>query len=101
MNIKDEFYNNTLTTRRQHLRYHGDLLFKIIKGLTANAQFIYETDRTQEDWFANEASHAARSIRNAYTQVGADGKVTYMTPENGACCVPPILTDVIGQPADS
>ena len=83
VNIKDEFYNNTLTTRRQHLRYHGDLLFKIIKGLTANAQFIYETDRTQEDWFANEASHAARSIRNAYTQVGADGKVTYMTPENG------------------
>lgn len=83
VNIKDEFYNNTETTRRQHFRYHADLLFKVIKGLTANAQFIYEMDKTQVDWFANEASHVSRSIRNAYTVIGDDGKISYMTPQNG------------------
>ncbi len=80
---RDEFYNNTVETRRQHIRYHGDLLFKIIDGLTANAQFIYEDDRTNEDWHANEKSSVARQIRNAYTIKDANGNVTYLTPRTG------------------
>ncbi len=84
VNIKDEFYNNVQTTKRQHMRYHGNLLFKIIKGLTANAQFVYETSHTTTEWLANEESHVARTIRNAYTTLDySTGKVTYMTPENG------------------
>ena len=29
-NPVDEYYNNTQVTRRQYMRYHGDLLFKIL-----------------------------------------------------------------------
>lgn len=80
---RDEFYNNTVETKRQHIRYHGDLLFKIAKGLTANAQFIYEDDRQNEDWHANQKSSVARQIRNAYTIKDASGNVTYLTPRTG------------------
>lgn len=80
---RDEFYNNTVETKRQHMRYHGDLQFKIIKGLTANAQFIYEDDRQSQDWHANEKSSVARQIRNAYTIKDSNGVVSYMTPRTG------------------
>ena len=80
---RDEYYNNTVETKRQHIRYHGDLLFKIIDGLTANAQFIYEDSRATEEWHANEKSSLARQIRNAYTIKEADGSFTYLTPRNG------------------
>jgi len=82
VNIKDEFYNNVQTTDRQHMRYHGNLLFKIIKGLTANVQYIYENEHTTTSWYANEKSHVARSIRNAYTIV-ENGKISYLTPRSG------------------
>ena len=78
----EEMYNNTQTNRRQNMRYHGDLLFKIIPGLTANAQFIYEVDTRNEKHLATEQSHAARTMRNAYATMEG-GKVTYMTPRSG------------------
>ncbi|MDE5669322.1 MAG: hypothetical protein K2I24_07285, partial [Duncaniella sp.] len=53
-----EMYDNTQTNRRQNMRYHADLLFRIIPGLTANAQFIYEVDERNEQHLANEQSHA-------------------------------------------
>lgn len=84
VNIKDEYYNNVTTTKNTHIRYHGDLLFKIIKGLTANAQFIYENNHTTTSWHANGQSHIARSIRNAYTTIDSKtGKIVYATPRSG------------------
>lgn len=56
-NPVDEYYNNTQVTRRQYMRYHGDLLFKIIDGLTANAQFVYETNHNTVEWNATQDSH--------------------------------------------
>jgi len=82
VNIKDEFYNNVQTTERQNTRYHGNLLFKIIKGLTANVQYIYENEHATTSWNANSESHVARSIRNAYTKL-ENGKITYLTPQSG------------------
>ena len=55
INLVDEYYNNVMNTKRQYMRYHGDLLFKIVKGLTANAQFVYETDHRTSDWYATQA----------------------------------------------
>lgn len=83
VNPVDEFYNNTQDTKNQHIRWHGDLQFKIIDGLTLNTQFIYENDHTTTKWYANSASHVARVIKNAYATLGSDGKVTYQTPETG------------------
>ena len=65
------------------MRYHGDLLFKIVKGLTANAQFVYETDHRTNDWYANQESQAAKVIYNAYTEIDPMGNVTHITPAAG------------------
>ena len=83
INLVDEYYNNVQDTKRQYMRYHGDLLFKIFKGLTANAQFVYETDHRTADWLATQESHSAKTIYNAYTQVDAAGNVTHLTPPSG------------------
>lgn len=79
----EEAYNNTLTTNSQALRYHGDLLFKILPGLTANSQFIYETTLTNSSWHATEKSHASRTLRNAFTVKDASGAYIYKTPSSG------------------
>ena len=83
VNIVDEFYNNTQSTDRKYLRYHADLLFKPFKGFTVNTQFVYETDHTTTEWYANEQSHAARTMRNAYLTRGSDGTVTSLVPTSG------------------
>ncbi|MCM1297274.1 MAG: SusC/RagA family TonB-linked outer membrane protein, partial [Muribaculaceae bacterium] len=79
----DEIYNSFTTEQRNSTRYHGDLLFKIIPGLTANTQFIYETENTNTEWQANEQSYTSRMIRNAYTFSDGRGGYEYLTPENG------------------
>lgn len=82
-NPVDEFYKNTQTTRRQYMRYHGDLLFKIIDGLTANAQFVYETNHNTVEWMAQQDSHAMRTMRNAYYYQAADGTIKNYVPTTG------------------
>lgn len=83
VNLPDEFYNNTQDTKNQHMRYHANLLFRVIKGLTLDTQFIYENDHTTTRWYANADSHLARTIRNAYAILDANGNVKYQTPETG------------------
>lgn len=83
VNLIDEMYDNTRTTKRQNTRYHGSLLFKIVDGLTANAQFVYETGYSNSQVYANEQSHAARTLKNAYAYINSEGKVDYYTPRNG------------------
>ena len=83
INLVDEYYNNVMNTKRQYMRYHGDLLFKIFKGLTANAQFVYETNHRTADWYANQESHATKTMYNAYTNVDAFGNVSHLTPAAG------------------
>lgn len=82
-NPVDEYYKNTQTTRRQYMRYHGDLLFKIIDGLTTNAQFVYESNRNTVDWMASQDSHVMRTMRNAYYYQTADGTIKNYVPTTG------------------
>lgn len=82
-NPVDEYYKNTQTTHRQYMRYHGDLLFKIFDGLTANAQFVYETNHTSTDWLAEQDSHAMRTMRNAYYYQDTDGTIKNYVPTQG------------------
>lgn len=79
----DELFNNTVTTHRQHMRYHGDLVFKIIDGLFVNTQLVYETDHTTQEWYCNSDSHVARVLRNAYTTANSDGSFSYGMLESG------------------
>lgn len=81
--IPDEFRNNTRRTKRNHMRYHADLLFRVIDGLTINTQFLYEMENHNASWHTNEKSHASRTIRNAYTVIDDYGDISYMTPKSG------------------
>ena len=83
INLVDEYYNNVMNTKRQYMRYHGDLLFKIVKGLTADLQFVYETNHRTADWYANADSHPAKTMYNAYTDVDPYGNVSHLTPAAG------------------
>lgn len=83
-NPLEEYYRNTETNHRHHMRYHGELLFNIIDGLTAQLQYVYENNHNTSEWLASQESFVARSIRNAYTTYDpSTGKVTYATPETG------------------
>ena len=82
-NPVDEFYRNTETTHRQYMKYHGELLFKIIDGLTANAQFVYESNHTTSDWYATQDSHLMRSMRNGYAYLDNSGNVKNYIPTTG------------------
>lgn len=82
-NPVDELYNNTVTSHRTHMLYHGELLFKPFDGLSLSAQTVYESDHVTRDWFATPESHVARAIRNAYVTIGNDGYPTYPVMETG------------------
>ncbi|MCM1050693.1 MAG: SusC/RagA family TonB-linked outer membrane protein [Paenibacillus sp.] len=82
VNPRQEATDNVQTTRRQEMRYHADLLFRILPGLTANAQFIYEVTTQRMRNYANENSWAARNMKNGFADY-ENGKVVYLTPENG------------------
>lgn len=79
-----EHYNNTVNSKRSDMRFHGELLFKVIDGLTLSAQGVYENARATNDWFATAESHPARVIRNAYvTYDAASGNLNYPVMETG------------------
>ncbi len=82
-NPVDEYYRNSQVTRRQYMRYHGDLLFKIIDGLSANAQFVYESNHNTVEWTATQDSHVMRTMRNAYYYQAADGTYANYIPTTG------------------
>ena len=81
--VSDELRNNSRLTKRTHMRYHADLLFRVIEGLTLNTQFVYEVESQNTSWHATEQSHASRTIRNAYTIYEDNGKIVYLTPRSG------------------
>jgi outer membrane receptor protein involved in Fe transport len=83
INLVDEYYNNVMNYKRQYMRYHGDLLFKIFQGFTADLSFVYETNHRTADWFANAESHSAKTMYNAYTVVDPSGDVSHLTPATG------------------
>lgn len=82
VNIIDEHYANYVDTKRQNMRYHGELLFKILPGLTASAQISYETEHSESAWTVEQSSHAARSLRNAYAYEDK-GDIKYYIPKDG------------------
>lgn len=82
VNILDELNDNVRKIRRQEMRYHADLLFKILPGLTAQTQFVYEVTDSQDQTSYSQQSHAARTVKNSFAKM-ENGKLVYMTPETG------------------
>ncbi len=78
-------YDSKITDRR-NMRYQGELLFKILEGLTINTSFVYETERQNVSNYSEADSYVMRFLRNLYTvRQGTDPNYTYeyMLPEQG------------------
>jgi hypothetical protein len=56
---------------------------KFLKALTANAQFVYESDHNTSDWLANDNAHCVKSMKNAYAYIDANGNVANYVPTAG------------------
>lgn len=82
VNIEEEYRENSQTTKRNHNRYHADLLFKIIDGLTVDTKFVYEQSHTTTTWLCTERSQPCRVLRNAY-MIKEEGGITHLTPATG------------------
>lgn len=70
-------------TRQLNARLQGELLFKVMEGVTVNTQFIYEAERYNRSTYLEAESYVVRTMRNAYTQISATGTYTYLIPEHG------------------
>ena len=81
-NPLEDIHNDLMQTRHQNMRYHANLLFTIIDGLTFNTQFVYETNNRSSREYASADSYKYRQMRNAYT-TQANGKYSYLVPQTG------------------
>ena len=81
-NHLEELSYDKTTTDRRNMRYHGELIFKIIDGLNVNTQFIYETERQNVSSYSEADSYVMRKLRNIYTLKQGDS-YSYMIPESG------------------
>lgn len=83
-NAVDECYNNTVTSRRTHMRFHGELLFHIFDGFSLSTQLVYESDHVTSDHLYTSDSHPSRVVKDAYaTYNSSTGAVTYPIMETG------------------
>lgn len=82
INVIDELKYNVQKNRRQEMRYHADLLFKILPGLSMQTQFVYEISDYQSQTHYTQQSHVARTVKNAFAQMDG-GRLVFMTPETG------------------
>lgn len=83
-NQLQELYLDQTNNKRQSTRYHGELLFKIIEGLTFNTQYVYESNQFSRSSYAEAESFFMRLMRNVYTQYNPTAdRYNYMIPEYG------------------
>lgn len=87
---KSNFYNplqemdeNRINTKSISTRLQGELLFKIIEGLTINTQFLYETSTYNQTHYMSPESIVMRTFVNAYTEINPDGSLNYLVPNTG------------------
>lgn len=81
--LLDEVKLNRHKVERQNARYHGELLFKIIDGLTFNTQYVYEANRQSTLNNAEADSYVMRLMQNVYTVQNPNGTYRYMIPRTG------------------
>lgn len=81
-NAKEDLYHSVMKSRTQQIRYHANLLFKIIDGLTINTQTVYESINSSSKEYDDADSYKYRQLRNAYTTM-TNGTYKYLVPENG------------------
>ena len=83
-NAIDEHYNNVVNSHRNHMRFNGELVFRLFDGFSVNTMMVYETDHITTEHLYTSDSHPARVIKNAYATYDAStGQVSYPIMETG------------------
>ncbi|MDR3246358.1 MAG: SusC/RagA family TonB-linked outer membrane protein [Prevotellaceae bacterium] len=86
VNHLDELKLDRTRTSGNNMRYYANMNIKIIRGLTFNPQFQYESSRTNISSYSEEESFMMRYLKNIYTLregVSPNYAYTYLLPENG------------------
>ena len=81
--ILDEIHKNKHKNQRQSTRYHGELLFRIMDGLSVNTQYVYEVNRQSSENYSEADSYVMRLMRNVYSIRNTNGSYRYMIPQTG------------------
>lgn len=81
--LLDELKRNKHKIQRQSTRYQGELLLKIMEGLTVNTQYVYEVNRESMSNYSEEDSYLMRLMRNVYTIRNTNGTYRYLIPQSG------------------
>ncbi|KLT67067.1 SusC/RagA family TonB-linked outer membrane protein [Pedobacter sp. BMA] len=81
--LLEEINLNKHNTERQNNRFQGELLFKVIPGLTLSTQYVYEANRQSTVNNAEEDSYLMRLMRNAYSIRNTNGTYRYLIPQTG------------------
>ena len=66
-NPLEDIHNDLMQTRHQNMRYHANLLFTIIDGLTFNTQFVYEINNRSSREYASADSYKYRQMRKYHS----------------------------------
>ncbi|MES2777885.1 MAG: SusC/RagA family TonB-linked outer membrane protein [Bacteroidota bacterium] len=86
VNHLEELGRDFSITNDQNTRYFLNMNFKIIRGLTINPQFQYESNRSDISNYSEADSYRMRYLKNLYTiktGQGAAATYTYGIPNNG------------------
>ena len=82
-NAMEEMAYDQTRLDRQSSRFNGGLVLTVLEGLTAQAQFTYESIRSNSNRLSEADSYLMRMMRNAYTRKDANNSWEYMIPETG------------------
>ena len=78
-NAMQELLYDRTNRDRNSSRYHAQLTFKVIEGLSAQTQFVYEDVRNNRTDYAHADSYLMRTTRNQFTRQRGN-TIEYLIP---------------------
>jgi TonB-linked SusC/RagA family outer membrane protein len=79
----DELANADNTANTSDNRINLGVRYKIIKGLDAEAKYLYQRNNYHQENYRNEATYSTRNLINRFTQISNTNTFTYPVPRGG------------------
>ena len=82
-NELDELDNGDNSTNQNLIQVTANLNTKIVKGLTLDLTYRFESDQSTINNHYNQYTYTARNLVNYYTSINADNELVYGVPKGG------------------
>jgi TonB-linked SusC/RagA family outer membrane protein len=82
-NVLQQLDFNRTATERQNTRYHGEIEARLIEGFSINTQFVYETERQQDQTHDEANSFVMHNLWNLFTERNSQGEIVSRLPNGG------------------